>query len=76
MQLTLDYGVCKESVLCLANYSAVLFGFGDIKGSSIVGDFAFKLLDKLDAREFLPQLSIVCWGGALSTREPLKMVSE
>mmetsp|Transcript_41737 Transcript_41737/g.61097 ORF Transcript_41737/g.61097 Transcript_41737/m.61097 type:complete len:756 (-) Transcript_41737:567-2834(-) len=76
LQLSLNYGVCKESSFALASFSGLLFGLGDLKASKKSSHFALSLLDRLNCKEMLPRVYICVYSSALIKHETSKKVSE
>uniref|UniRef100_A0A7S2EAG8 Uncharacterized protein n=1 Tax=Ditylum brightwellii TaxID=49249 RepID=A0A7S2EAG8_9STRA len=76
LQLSLNYGVCKESSFALASFSGLLFGLGDLKASKKSSHFALSLLDRLDCKEILPRVYLQLYSSILYVREPAKKISE
>eukprot|EP00957_Ditylum_brightwellii_P095158 7247922-Ditylum_brightwellii.AAC.1 len=58
IQLSMRYGVCKESSYALACCSALLYSLGDLKASKRVSYFALSLLERLDCKEMLPRVGM------------------
>jgi len=66
MNLTLTYGLCRESCTALANLSFILCEFGDFKASEHIGQLAMVLLKKFKAQECLPQVYLAIFSGVQS----------
>eukprot|EP00957_Ditylum_brightwellii_P138274 10539694-Ditylum_brightwellii.AAC.1 len=55
LKLTIQYGVCNESCAALAVCSFMLVGTENFKESEHIAYLAMTILEKLEAKEFLPQ---------------------
>uniref|UniRef100_A0A7S1YZJ2 Uncharacterized protein n=1 Tax=Ditylum brightwellii TaxID=49249 RepID=A0A7S1YZJ2_9STRA len=63
VQLTLRYGVCKESAIGFASFGFLLCGsFNDIKGAYHCGQLALKLMEKLQAKEYMARIHVMVFG--------------
>eukprot|EP00957_Ditylum_brightwellii_P085919 6536531-Ditylum_brightwellii.AAC.1 len=76
LQLSLTYGVCKESSFALSICSGRLFDLGDLKASKLFSHFSLSLLGRLDCKEMLPRVYLSLYNGILATVEPSEKVSE
>eukprot|EP00957_Ditylum_brightwellii_P016260 1223148-Ditylum_brightwellii.AAC.1 len=67
LQLTLQYGVCDESCIALADCSlTLLLQFKDFNGSKRMADLAMILLLKLDAKKCIARVFVSLHGGVFA----------
>eukprot|EP00957_Ditylum_brightwellii_P211760 15366569-Ditylum_brightwellii.AAC.1 len=76
IQLSLKYGVCKESSYALSSFANYFFHRGDLKASTLFSNFALSLLDRFDCKEILPRVYLQLYSSILYVREPAKKISE
>jgi len=73
LRLTIQYGLCKETCAALAYCSSLLVATEDFKGAERIGNLAITLLQKFNAKEYLPQVHVATYPGALAYVKQLKL---
>ena len=73
VHITLQAGVCNYSCVGFATYGMLLCGFlGNIQEGTRFGELSLKLLDRFEAKEFIPRVYVAVYGFIFCWTRPVE----